>query len=63
METLGECQEISDVPSPQRASAELVKRIRKSRWIVLEEEADRLQIALSGGPFEDAVFADTQDTD
>ena len=48
METLGQSQTVPDVSAPQRATVELVKRIRKLRWIGLREEADRLQIALSG---------------
>jgi hypothetical protein len=34
----------------QRASSELVKRIRKLRWIGMEEEAHKLQASLSEIP-------------
>ena len=48
VETLGQSQTVPDVSAPQRATVELVKRIRKLRWIGLRDEADRLKIALSG---------------
>jgi hypothetical protein len=35
-------QELPDVPREQRAAAELIKRIRKLRWMGLEEEAHRM---------------------
>lgn len=34
--------EIPDVSREQRAAAELIKRIRKLRWMGLEEEARRM---------------------
>ena len=40
-----------------------MKQIRKLRWIGMEEEARRLQIALSGMPAADRVLSDAQDTD
>jgi hypothetical protein len=61
METLRECQEIPDVPTPQRATMELAKRIRKLRWIGLEKEADRLQTALSGVTSGRCVFAEPRE--
>jgi hypothetical protein len=48
---------------PQRASADLVKRIRKLRWIGMDEEADRLQILLSSMPVEHRVVVESPDTD
>ena len=63
MQPVPERQELPDVSTPQRASAELVKRIRKLRWIGMEEDAERLQIALSRLPSEECVFAEPHDTD
>ena len=37
----------------QRTSAELVKMIRKLRWIGLEEEAHQLQLVLNRFPSEE----------
>ena len=41
---------VVDVTPEQRAAREVVKLIRKLRWIGMEEEADQLQTALSGFP-------------
>jgi hypothetical protein len=38
---------IPDVPPEQRRVTDLVKRIRKLRWLGLEQEAAELQLALS----------------
>jgi hypothetical protein len=46
MRSASERREFLDVSTTQRASADLVKQIRKLRWIGMEE-ARRLQIALS----------------
>ncbi len=52
------------VVSPrQQTSEELVKRIRKLRWIGMEEEAKRLQIVLQSFPAENCILAEPQDTD
>jgi hypothetical protein len=47
----------------RRASAELVKRIRKLRWIGMDEEADRLRILLCSMPAEHRVVVESPDTD
>lgn len=52
-----------DVSSRQQASEEFVKRIRKLRWIGMEEEAERLQIVLQSFPAENCILAEPQDTD
>jgi len=39
-----------DETSEQKAAREVVKLIRKLRWIGLEREAEQLQTALSGFP-------------
>jgi hypothetical protein len=51
METILRQQESPDVSTEQRRSSELVKRIRKLRWMGLEGEARRMQVqlALCGG--------------
>ena len=48
METLLRQQECPDVSTEQRRSSELVKRIRKLRWMGLEGEARRMQVQLAG---------------
>jgi hypothetical protein len=39
-----------DVTAEQKAACEVVKLIRKLRWIGMEREAEQLQTALSGFP-------------
>ncbi len=63
METFAECQQPPDVSYQQRASADLVKRIRKLRWIGMDEEADQLQILLSSMPAQHRVAFEPPDTD
>jgi hypothetical protein len=41
---------IPDVPPEQRRLADLVKHIRKLRWVGMEQEAARLQKALAFFP-------------
>jgi hypothetical protein len=54
-----------EVSSEQRAASELVKRIRKLRWIGLDDDADRVQAELNarGLPAADSVIAMPRDTD
>ena len=47
----------------ERVTQELVKHIRKLRWIGMEEEAERLQAALSGRTCADCVLVLPMDTD
>ena len=65
METLLRQQECPDVSMEQRRSSELVKRIRKLRWMGLEGEARRMQaqLALCGGTRADSVLAAPPETD
>ncbi len=65
METLLRQQECPDVSTEQRRSSELVKRIRKLRWMGLEGEARRMQVqlALCGGAGADSVLAAPPETD
>jgi hypothetical protein len=51
--------------SPKSASTDLVKLLRKLRWIGMEEEARQLEIALSRFPPEQTatVLADAPSTD
>ena len=44
-----------DIPVQQQAATDLVKLIRKLRWIGMEEEARQLQIALNRFPPEQRV--------
>jgi hypothetical protein len=41
---------VVDVTPEQKAAREVVKLIRKLRWIGMEQEAEQLQTALSGFP-------------
>lgn len=61
MESSIHAEERPDVSLSQHTSRELVKLIRKLRWIGLEEEADQMQLMLCrdhpttillAGPFE-----------
>lgn len=56
-------QEPPDVSVEQRASNELIKRIRKLRWMGMEGEAERLQVALVGTSRIDSVIAQPLETD
>ncbi len=54
-----------DVSAEQRASNELVKLIRKLRWMGMEKEAvgAEMQLALRRVPPADGVLAGPHDTD
>jgi hypothetical protein len=54
-----------DVSPEQKATVELVKRIRKLRWIGMEDEADLVQTELALHRFTpvDSVLAMPRDTD
>jgi hypothetical protein len=58
-------QNLSDAAATQRGSNELVKLIRKLRWIGMEEEAERLQAELTErhAPAADSVVALSGETD
>jgi hypothetical protein len=51
------------VSEEERASDELVKRIRKLRWIGMEDEARALQDSLYRAPPSAPVLATPTDTD
>lgn len=53
----------SDVSGEQKSARDLVKRIRKLRWMGMEEEAERLQVALRRIEHTDCVLAAPRDTD
>jgi predicted ArsR family transcriptional regulator len=59
-----EQQEPADVSSRQHAN-ELVKLIRKLRWMGMQEEAERVQMRLAQCPVPaaDSVLATPHDTD
>jgi hypothetical protein len=63
MQTLVPHQELPDVSAEQRASNEMVKLIRKLRWMGMEREAERLQTALNHAPQVDSVVAEPRETD
>ena len=56
-------QEDSELLAEQRASNELIKRIRKLRWIGMEDEARKVQSSLRSIPSRDPVLAGPRDTD
>ena len=57
-------QSLSDAAATQRGSNELVRLIRKLRWIGMEEEAERLQAELTERhPAADSVVALSGETD
>ncbi|MFZ0424663.1 MAG: hypothetical protein WAL80_17445 [Xanthobacteraceae bacterium] len=53
------------VSEPENSSSELVKLIRKLRWIGMDEEAERLQqkLALRRTGLDDTVLARSGETD
>jgi len=65
MEMRRERQKTSDILPSQRASNELVKLIRKLRWMGMDEEAKILenQLALDGVPVADCVIGVSRETD
>ena len=64
METIFGQQAPPDVSAEQRASNEMIKMIRKLRWMGMEREAERLQVALNGAAqTADSVVAEPRETD
>lgn len=65
METPIEQQPSSQNPAQQSASNDLVKLIRKLRWIGMEEEAEHLEVELMHrpAPAADSVLATPRETD
>ena len=56
-------QGIPDVSADQRASNEMIKLIRKLRWMGMDVEARRLQVTLDRAPRSDSVVAEPRETD
>ena len=52
-----------DVPPEQRRTVDLVKRIRKLRWIGMEQEAAKLQLILARFPPAERVILSSRETD
>jgi len=53
-----------DPPESESRANDLVKRIRKLRWMGMEEEAERLQVELTRRcAVADSVIATPRDTD
>ena len=65
MEMRRDQQKPPDGSVKQGASDELVKLIRKLRWMGMEEEAKKLQnhLALCGDPAADSVVEASRETD
>lgn len=60
METPHTCPEMSP---DERATRDLAKKIRKLRWLGMQEEAKRLQAKLSGKHLAESVLLLPADTD
>ena len=56
-------QQHSEVSAEQRASNAIIKRIRKLRWIGMDEEARQIQRSLRSISSTDVVLAGPCDTD
>jgi len=56
-------KDLPDVSADQRASNDMIKLIRKLRWMGMEGEAERLRSALAGMPRVDSVVAEPRETD
>lgn len=63
MEAHMRAQDLPDVSAEQRASNEMIKLIRKLRWMGMESEARRLQVSLRGAARSDSVVAEPRETD
>ena len=64
MEPMVERQyELPDVSAEQRASNDMIKLIRKLRWMGMEGEAERLQGSLQRVAQTDCVAAEPRETD
>ncbi len=65
MEMRHDQQKLAEVSAAQLASNELVKLIRKLRWMGMEEEAERAQDELTKRqiPATDCVVAASRETD
>lgn len=65
MEMRHDQQKPPEVSAEQRASNELVKLIRKLRWMGMEEEAEKARYELSKChiPATDSVIARSRETD
>jgi hypothetical protein len=65
MEMPGESEKAVDVSAPQKTSNEIVRLVRKLRWVGLEEEAAHLLKELEQRPATavDTVLASPRDTD
>lgn len=58
-----EMQPRREAPEQAVDAAEVVKLIRKLRWIGLDDEAHRVQAKLGSAPAMDCVLAEPGDTD
>ena len=65
MEMRHEQRKPPDILPAQQSSNELVKQIRKLRWMRMDEEAERLQSQLTrcNDPAADSVVAASRETD
>lgn len=63
LQTRDQVKDLPDVSADQRASNDMIKLIRKLRWMGMEGEAERLRNALTGMPRLDSVMAEPRETD
>jgi hypothetical protein len=52
-----------DLSAEQRLSSDLARRIRKLRWLGMQQEAEQLQMTLRRGPHTECVIVVPRDTD
>jgi hypothetical protein len=63
LQTRNRLKDLPDVSADQRVSNDMIKLIRKLRWVGMESEAERLRSVLAGMPRQDSVVAEPRETD
>jgi len=63
MPTLQEQRGASPLSADEQVSRDLVNRIRKLRWMGMQQEAEELQLTLCRVPHSDCVIVVPRDTD
>ena len=63
MPTLQEQRRIPGLSPEEQVSSDLANRIRKLRWMGMQQEAEELQMTLCRVPHTDCVIVAPRDTD
>jgi hypothetical protein len=63
MQTVRNGRQPPDLSAEQRLSSDLAKRIRKLRWLGMQQEAEQLQMTLRRVPHTECVIVVPRDTD